>query len=81
MNTTFSLKAGMPSHGVEIIEGIPVLLRDGGMYAFQHGVANPPSIRLGSYNAATKKATWEATALPQWLATYKTNLVARSRKI
>ena len=71
----------MPSHGVEIIEGIPVLLRDGIMYAFQHGVASPSSIRLGSYNATMKKATWESAALPQWLTTYKTNLVARSRKI
>jgi hypothetical protein len=71
----------MPSHGAEIIEGVPVLLKDGVMYAFQYGIANPPTIKLGTYVATTKKATWDPVVLPQWLASYRMNLVARSRKI
>ena len=69
----------MPSHGVDIIDGIPVILKDGFMYAFQLGQSM--SVKLGSYSATTKKATWDlkedATA---WLSSYKESLVARSRK-
>ena len=69
----------MPSHGVDIIDGIPVILKSGVMYAFQPvGVSLP----LGTYDSATKKATWEPpTATAAWLASYKETLVARSRKI
>ena len=49
----------MPSHGAEIIEGVPVLLKDGVMYAFQYGLVNPPTIKLGTYVVTTKKATWD----------------------
>jgi len=69
----------MPSHGVDIIDGIPVLLKDGLMYAFQPGQS--PTIKLGSYSAATKKAVWDLKEdVKAWLTTYKESLVARSRK-
>ena len=47
----------MPSHGVDIIDGIPVLLKDGLMYAFQPG--QTLNVKLGSYSATTKKAVWD----------------------
>ena len=70
---------GMPSHGAEIIDGIPVILRDSVMYAFQLGVA--PTIKLGTYDAATKVATWAMSdEIAAWLSTYKEGLTSRSRK-
>ena len=71
----------MPSHGVDIIDGIPVILKDGNMYAFQPGVT-APQIKLGTYIAATKKATWETSeAIASWLTSYRDSLMARSRKL
>jgi hypothetical protein len=70
---------GMPSHGAEIIDGIPVILRDSVMYAFQLGVA--PTIKLGTYDAATKVAKWAMSdEIAAWLSTYKEGLTSRSRK-
>lgn len=69
----------MPSHGAEIIDGIPVILRESVMYAFQLGV--PPTIKLGTYDATSKKATWAMSdETNTWLSTYKENLISRSRK-
>jgi hypothetical protein len=76
---------GMPSHGVEIIDGIPVHLKDGNMFAFQHGGSlnsdQATSIKLGTYDTATKKATWlPSDAMGQWLENFRTTITGRSRK-
>lgn len=80
----------MPSHGVEIIDGIPVHLKDGNMLAFQHGsslnsdaaaasVATP--IKLGTYDAATKKASWSPSdQMTAWLENFRATMTGRSRK-
>jgi len=77
----------MPSHGVEIIDGIPVHLKDGNMLAFQHGsslnsdsVTSAP-IKLGTYDAATKKATWSSSdQITAWLDNFRATMTGRSRK-
>jgi hypothetical protein len=72
----------MPSHGVDIIDGIPVILKDGSMYAFQPELKQATAICLGKYSAATKSATWELKDdAKAWLATYKEGLAPRSRKV
>ena len=78
----------MPSHGVEIIDGIPVHLKDGNMLAFQHGsslnsdaaaVATP--IKLGTYDAGTKKALWSTSdQMTAWLENFRATMTGRSRK-
>lgn len=70
----------MPNHGIEIIDGIPVHLKDGGMYAFQPGSsAASAQIKLGTY--IDKKANWEITEpMTTWLNEYRANLTGRSRK-
>ena len=73
----------MPSHGVEIIDGIPVYLKGANMFAFRPEQATTAvasqDIKLGTYDAATKKATW--TQPPDaWLKTFRENLAPRSRK-
>jgi len=71
----------MPAHGVEIIDGIPVILKDGEMYAFQPGVTTVPAICLGTYSSVTKTATWAVTEpMTAWMSSYRETLVARSRK-
>ena len=72
----------MPSHGAEIIDGVPVILRDSTMYSFHHGASQPATqIALGTYDAATKKATWnDNDALSGWLSSYREGLTSRSRK-
>jgi hypothetical protein len=79
--------SSMPSHGVEIIDGIPVHLKDGNMLAFQHGsslnadfASNAP-IKLGTYDSTTKRATWSTSdAITQWLDTFRATMTGRSRK-
>jgi hypothetical protein len=69
----------MPSHGTEIIDGIPVILRDSVMYAFQQGTS--ATIKLGTYDSATKTATWVMSdEITSWLASFKNSLISRSRK-
>jgi hypothetical protein len=71
----------MPSHGVEIIDGIPVILRDGVMWAFQPDVPGAPTIKLGTYASSTKKAIWESSdSMGEWLKSHKNALASRSRK-
>jgi hypothetical protein len=72
----------MPSHGVEIIDGIPVILKGQVMHAFQPESVGAAPIILGSYISDTKKATWaEPTeATRAWLQTFRENLSPRSRK-
>ena len=74
----------MPSHGVEIIEGIPVILRDGIMYSFHPGTTQgsmTTSMKLGTYNQVTKKATWNSSdSMDSWLLSYRESLTPRSRK-
>ena len=68
----------MPSHGVDIIDGIPVLLKDGLMYAFQlNTVLN---LQLGTYDSVEKKAVWSLNTTEAWLQSYKETLQPRSRK-
>ena len=65
----------MPSHGVEIIDGIPIILKDGQMFAFQ----TQPPIKLGTY--IDKKATLIPTEeMSSWLTSYQASMVSRSRK-
>jgi hypothetical protein len=74
------VKYTMPSHGVDIIDGIPVILKGTVMYAFQPGVLTATPA-LGTYDATTKKATWVSTdATEAWVASYKETLASRSRK-
>lgn len=70
----------MPSHGVEIINGIPVILKGTTMYAFQHGLTNPTPLILGTYDSATKKSTWSDAPLNDWIAAYRNGLAPQSRK-
>jgi hypothetical protein len=70
----------MPSHGVEIIDGIPVILRNSVMYSFH---PNNPSVQtvLGEYDTATKTAKWVSSdKLSDWLTSFRESLAARSRK-
>ena len=73
----------MPSHGVEIIDGIPVILKGTAMHAFQHGMTSTqPPIILGSYSPETKKAKWadSSEATDAWMQAFREGLVPRSRK-
>ena len=70
----------MPSHGVDIIDGIPVILKGNVMYAFYPGVLTATPV-LGAYDAVTKKATWLTTEVTEtWLTSDQEGLMARSRK-
>lgn len=70
----------MPSHGVKIIDGIPVHLKDDGMYAFQPGSSTATAqIKLGTYS--DNKATWNNTdAFSTWVNDYRESIRSRSRK-
>ena len=78
----------MPSHGVDIIDGIPVYLKGSTMYAFRPelvaGHTQPAELPLGTYNADTKKATWimpaEQPLMASWMQSFRESLVPRSRK-
>lgn len=72
----------MPSHGVEIIDGIPVYLKGANMFAFrpEQTAANAgQDLKLGTYDAATKRATWIQPP-DTWLTTFRESLAPRSRK-
>lgn len=82
MNLAFAFfKAyAMPSHGVEIIEGIPVTLKDGVMYAFQIETPSVTPIILGTCSP-TKRVIWEhRDSEATWLSSFRATLVAKSRK-
>jgi hypothetical protein len=67
----------MPNPGLEIIDGIPVILKDGQMLAFQ---THPP-INLGTYDSVNKKASWtHSEEIITWLSSYQSSLVSKSRK-
>ena len=71
----------MPNHGVDIIDGIPVILKNGTMYAFQPDIPNS-QIVLGQYNSATKQATWcQSHAILEWMSSYRDSISPRSRKL
>lgn len=71
----------MPSHGVEIIEGIPVTLKDGVMYAFQFEKPPPTAPIILGTCSPTKKVIWEhRDSEATWVTTYRATLVAKSRK-
>ena len=66
----------MPPRGVDMVDGIPVVLKDGIMYSFQSGTV---PIRLGTYSSNVAK--WEISeSLTEWLNTYQANLSPRTRK-
>jgi hypothetical protein len=72
----------MPSHGVDIIDGIPVYLKGANMFAFrpeQAATVTMTDLKLGTYDAATKKATWIQPP-DAWLNTFRESLAPRSRK-
>jgi len=70
----------MPSHGVDIIDGIPVYLKGANMFAFRPGqTTSQPDLKLGTYDAATKRATWLQPPAT-WLNTFRESLAPRSRK-
>jgi hypothetical protein len=72
----------MPSHGVEIIDGIPVYLKGANMFAFRPEQATAVAsqdLKLGTYDAATKKATWIQPP-DTWLTMFRESLAPRSRK-
>jgi len=77
----------MPSHGVEIIDGIPVYLKGANMFAFRPeqtaastATATMADLKLGTYDAATKTATWIQPP-DVWLTTFRESLAPRSRKV
>ena len=71
----------MPNHGVELIDGIPVLLKENEIFAFQPGSSQSKKIKLGHYDATTKKATWDNTEdMKKWVEEFQAGLVPRSRK-
>lgn len=73
----------MPSHGVDIIDGMPVFLKGSNMFAFRpEQAAGQPDLKLGTYDSATKKAAWsqEPGVMDSWLTSFRENLAPRSRK-
>lgn len=72
----------MPNHGIELIDGIPVTLKGNEMFAFQPGTPlSNKRIKLGNYDTATKKATWDNTEeMKKWVDDFQTSLAPRSRK-
>ena len=74
-------RSSMPNHGVEIIDGIPVHLKDGTMFAFQPGNTLTHQIKLGTYDSSTKKASWiPLDSMSSWLEEFRSSLSGRSRK-
>ena len=71
----------MPNHGVEIVQGIPVQIRDGVLYAYQPGQTTAIPIRVGTYDAKTQLPTWESgDFLVKWREEYAASLTPRARK-
>jgi hypothetical protein len=72
----------MPNHGVELIDGIPVILKGSDMFAFQPGTPiTNNKIKLGSYNTTTHIASWEYTEeMKKWVEEFQIGLSPRSRK-
>ena len=68
----------MPSKA-DIIDGIPVTLKDGIIYSFSQAGSGIPQIKLGTYK--DKVATWIPSE-PQstWLTNFRESLAPRSRK-
>jgi len=82
MNLAYAFFKGyaMPSHGVEIIEGIPVTLKDGVMFAFKIETPTSTPLVLGTCSP-TKRVIWEhRDSEATWLSTFRATLVAKSRK-
>jgi len=68
----------MPSKA-DIIDGIPVTLKDGIIYSFSQAGSGIPQIKLGTYK--DKVATWiKSEAQSTWLTNFRESLAPRSRK-
>lgn len=68
----------MPSKA-DIIDGIPVSLKDGNIYSFSQVGSGIPQIKLGTYK--DKVATWiKSEAQDTWLSSFRDSLIPRSRK-
>ena len=68
----------MPSKA-DIIDGIPVSLKDGIIYSFSQAGSGIPQIKLGTYK--DKVATWiKSEAQDSWLTSFRESLTSRSRK-
>ena len=79
----------MPSYDIETIDGIPVVLRDGVMFAFMPPAPGTDAtkqtpqtpVRLGTFDMKTKIATWEMTPqVEAWKTNYATNMAPRGRQ-
>ena len=79
MNHSSTPLNGMPARGVDIIDGIPVILKGDVIFAFRP--EGGPEIRLGTYNLVSKKATWNTDGLDVWLKGTRDSLTARTRTV
>jgi hypothetical protein len=71
----------MPNYGIEIVEGIPVFLKDGLLHAFQiENLAYKSALKLGSVNANNKIDWSSKEELESWLQTYRQSLTSKMRK-
>lgn len=74
---------GMPNHGIELIDGIPVTLKGSEMFAFQPGTNPNPAkrIKLGTFDTTTRTAKWDETEeMKKWIEEFQATLAPRSRK-
>lgn len=79
MNAMLTPLNSMPARGVDIIDGIPVILKGDAIFAFRP--EGGPEIRLGTYNSVTKKPTWNNDGLDVWLKGTRDSLTARTRSV
>ena len=71
----------MPNYGIEIVEGIPVYMKDGILYAFQiENLVYKSSLKLGSVNTKNKIDWCSKEDLAPWLETYRQSLTSKTRK-
>jgi hypothetical protein len=74
----------MPSHGVEIIDGIPVILKGEQMFAFHPAIlpgGTDEKIQIGTYDSKSKKAEWYSSdSMNIWVKNYQTSISPRARK-
>jgi len=63
----------------DIIDGIPVSLKDGIIYSFSQSGSGIPQIKLGTYK--DKVATWiNSEEQDKWLTSFRQSLTSKSRK-
>lgn len=71
----------MPNYGIDIVEGIPVYMKDGLLHAFQiENLAYKSALKLGSMNANNKIDWSSKEELESWLQSYRQSLRPKMRK-